>query len=251
MSREKVVEELLLDLFTPDELLRFIRHFPEGGRAAHDIPQALPPAEHAHQAVRALSRHGLMGVNFFGALCAERPARTSQIKAAGEAWFRPAASGTGGPANGEPRPTASAPRPATGAREHETPKAPPPPIRPSESGVTPLGALVGAGLAGLGIYALSKAAGDSARKDKYRKVLFLADEGRLRRMLRDRGFQPKIDELELVDQALDTFELNDGLIAQALTLEQLRFMCRTLGLPAGGSKQDLSARIAADLDEAA
>lgn len=76
------LSELLLSLFSADELRRFVRYLPDGDALVGALPGANASASQlAVETVFALDRHGLITHEFFDRLVEERPRRASEIKA--------------------------------------------------------------------------------------------------------------------------------------------------------------------------
>ena len=81
-SREAALHRLLLDLFSADELRRFIRYRPGGGEMIAALPgQMTSLAELAHAVVDLLVRRSEVDAGFFAAIEAERPRRHGDIDA--------------------------------------------------------------------------------------------------------------------------------------------------------------------------
>lgn len=80
-GRYWALENLLLSIFSVDELRRFLRYLPSGGLIFDEIPQpTTAPAILAHEAVQALERHGLLDTpDLWAALRSERPRRYAEI----------------------------------------------------------------------------------------------------------------------------------------------------------------------------
>ena len=84
------LNELLLSLFSADELRRFLCL--NLGTEGRELVQALPgqtasAATIVYEAVQALERRGLIGDEFFDALVAERPRREGDIRRVQEGFL--------------------------------------------------------------------------------------------------------------------------------------------------------------------
>lgn len=75
--------QLLLSLFSSDELRRFIRYLPYGDDLTAELPgSSASPAALVHEAVQVLERHGLLSdPRFWGGMLEERPRRGRDIDA--------------------------------------------------------------------------------------------------------------------------------------------------------------------------
>lgn len=74
------LSELLLSLFSADELRRFVRYLPDGDTLMGSLPGANASASQtAQETVYTLERHGLINHDLFDRLAAERPRRAHEI----------------------------------------------------------------------------------------------------------------------------------------------------------------------------
>lgn len=86
------LHQLLLSLFSADELRRFIRYMPGGESVISQLPgPGASPASLADSAVEVLERHGLVTPEFFQHALAERPRRAADIHAVAQLWQAPRA----------------------------------------------------------------------------------------------------------------------------------------------------------------
>jgi hypothetical protein len=77
---QRALYELLLDLFTPDELRRFLGTLPDGGSLLGALPGAAVTADHVvYEASDLLRRYGLIGARLFDELRRVRPLREVRI----------------------------------------------------------------------------------------------------------------------------------------------------------------------------
>jgi hypothetical protein len=80
MTPELRLETLLLSLFTPEELVRWLRHYVDA-KLVDELPAgAVSPMQLVHQTVLASQRRGLVNESFFQGLIAERPGRSADIQ---------------------------------------------------------------------------------------------------------------------------------------------------------------------------
>lgn len=80
---------LLCELYSADELLRFVSSIPGGQELSTTLPGAgRPNAEIAHAVAWGLHRRGLVDSDLFARLGADRPRRRSEIDAASRAWLQ-------------------------------------------------------------------------------------------------------------------------------------------------------------------
>jgi len=76
------LSELLLSLFSADELRRFVRYLPDGDTLVRSLPGAnASPAQLAAEVVQELDRHGLIQDLLFARLAEQRPRRAREIDA--------------------------------------------------------------------------------------------------------------------------------------------------------------------------
>ena len=73
------LERLLLDLFSPSELRRFVAHQPGGDDLAAHLPSSGSPADYAHELVALLQRRGHINSELFDAIVAERRGRSADV----------------------------------------------------------------------------------------------------------------------------------------------------------------------------
>jgi tetratricopeptide (TPR) repeat protein len=92
--RRKELEDLLLSMFTEDDVRRFVRYLPDGEHMHAELPGgAASLTELVHKTVSVLARHGRLDGAFFEALVAKRPARSGEIQALAARMPGPAAAG--------------------------------------------------------------------------------------------------------------------------------------------------------------
>lgn len=244
MSAEKALEDLLASLFDSSGLRRFIYHLPPSGKAvANELPENLAIAELVHQAVRALQRHAMINSQFFGALCYERPERAGEIGRIGEQWYhnsrqRPDREGVGKTPQGSTN---------QGQTQNTTQTSTTAPVEFLKAA----GVGVGVGVALAGGFALLDAlvsdTSDSERSERYLKLLEFGDPARLRALLRKHDKICNVDE-DLATLVVENFELNAGLIMECFTFKDLKIICEAFKVSKYGTKDDLAARIAGELD---
>ncbi|MCA9634484.1 MAG: CHAT domain-containing protein [Myxococcales bacterium] len=82
MDPRRALESLLLSLFAVDELRRFVRYLPEGGRLEAALPgPTAPPIQVAYAAVDLFVREGIIGADLlWEALVKARPRRAAEIR---------------------------------------------------------------------------------------------------------------------------------------------------------------------------
>ena len=81
MSARSNLRDLLLNLFTQDELLMFLRRSRPASAIVDRLPFRASGVEMAASAVQQLVAHGLVNEQFFDDLSKERPGRESEIRA--------------------------------------------------------------------------------------------------------------------------------------------------------------------------
>jgi hypothetical protein len=88
MHTSPTIERLLIELFTPAELRRWLRlRDEESARMVDTLPnEPVEPAEFAHQTSRALVRFGLVDQSCWDDLLRERPAQESRIRESQAKW---------------------------------------------------------------------------------------------------------------------------------------------------------------------
>lgn len=86
MSRQLQLRELLVSLFTPEELRRFLLHGPDGEAILRSLPENTSFADLAEASVEALVRRGLVDERFFERMTEARPRRVKDIESALRAW---------------------------------------------------------------------------------------------------------------------------------------------------------------------
>lgn len=80
MEAERALENLLLSMFSADELRRLVRYLPDGDALAARLPGATAsPALLASETVAALVREGMIDAPFWERLLSERPRRKPDI----------------------------------------------------------------------------------------------------------------------------------------------------------------------------
>jgi hypothetical protein len=80
MEAQQALEKLLLSMFSADELRRLIRYLPGGDALSAGLPGANASlAALASETVAALVREGMIDMDFWGRLLAERPRRKPDI----------------------------------------------------------------------------------------------------------------------------------------------------------------------------
>jgi nucleoside phosphorylase len=90
MRADKSLVDLLLNMFSADELRRFVRWGPEGDRLAMRLPTgAVSLAELAHAVVDVWEREGQLEPSLFDRLVVERPRRQAEIRAVQEKCAAP------------------------------------------------------------------------------------------------------------------------------------------------------------------
>lgn len=84
---EKALERLLKDLFSVEQLRRFLRDLPGGGALTDELPSApASAAEVIHHAVEQLKRDGMADQEFFEALLAAKPRQGQRIRDVAAIW---------------------------------------------------------------------------------------------------------------------------------------------------------------------
>lgn len=86
---DRALHELFLNMFSADELRRFLRYREGGDALLAELPTRGSYAELAEQAVEQADRRGLVDDAFFDALVAERPRRKAEIDAVRALWTPP------------------------------------------------------------------------------------------------------------------------------------------------------------------
>ncbi len=87
MTPEDALYQLLLSVFSADELRRWIRYDAERQRIAHDLPGATASASAlVTAAIEALARHKLIDAKFFADLRRERERRSAEIARVEQLW---------------------------------------------------------------------------------------------------------------------------------------------------------------------
>jgi hypothetical protein len=98
--REQAIKELLMSIFSLEELMRFLRFGPQGKEILASLPMMKASFDDvAYQAVEVLNRRGLIGEQFFRQLKIERPNRIPDIDRIEGLWstsLRPDVSKTPG-----------------------------------------------------------------------------------------------------------------------------------------------------------
>lgn len=109
MSPEAALAQLLLSLFSAEELRRHVRFSPELSHLTHDLPEASASASALASAlVELCARQGLIDAAFFAALRDARPRRGGDIdRVAARFPAQPAAPAQAAPASPGPAPTAA------------------------------------------------------------------------------------------------------------------------------------------------
>lgn len=80
MTAQRDLANLLLSLFSADELRRWLRYLPDGDKLAGKLPGAnASPASLASEAVAELEREGMIGDDFWARMLEERPRRKGDI----------------------------------------------------------------------------------------------------------------------------------------------------------------------------
>jgi hypothetical protein len=88
VSRQLELRDLLVSLFTPEELRRFLLHGPDGEAILRSLPESTSFAELAEASVEALERRGLVDERFFERMTQARPRRVKDIESAWRSWLR-------------------------------------------------------------------------------------------------------------------------------------------------------------------
>lgn len=90
MSRESTLSQLLVSLFSDDELRGHLVAEPEGSTLCFALPsKPVALTVLASETVAALARRGTLDDGFFNRLAAARPSRTDEIHRAREQWAQP------------------------------------------------------------------------------------------------------------------------------------------------------------------
>jgi len=88
VSRESLLLDLALDLFSADEFRIFLRHLPGGLELRNSLPSptSLAPLVFFDAAIEAMSRRGLLNMTFFTAFLSCRPLRSREIRVLASHW---------------------------------------------------------------------------------------------------------------------------------------------------------------------
>ena len=87
VTPEKALETLCKELFSVEQLRRFLRELPGGGALVDELPSgAVSAAEFFHEAVAELKRAGMVDGELFEALIDERPKRAALIEEVAPLW---------------------------------------------------------------------------------------------------------------------------------------------------------------------
>lgn len=86
MSSQLELRDLLVSLFTPEELRRFLLHGPDGEAILRSLPENTSFAELAEASVEALVRRGLVDEHLFERMAEARPRRVDDIESALRSW---------------------------------------------------------------------------------------------------------------------------------------------------------------------
>lgn len=86
MSKQLALGDLLVSLFTPEELRGFLRDGPDGEAILNSLPTNASFTELANASVEAMVRRGLVDERLFERLAQTRPGRAEDIEPALRAW---------------------------------------------------------------------------------------------------------------------------------------------------------------------
>lgn len=95
MTREARLSDLLRDLYTPDNLRRFVQSGPQGRALLDELTVNASPTRLADEVVDALVRRGLVNAELFARLRLDRPGRSSEIREVAALWIQGPAPGAG------------------------------------------------------------------------------------------------------------------------------------------------------------
>lgn len=87
MHRISSLIDLLADIFSYDELQRFLLRFEFGAKLLRDIPQNISTNHAARLIVEGMERRGVVSLHFFDSLEREHPGRQSDIRTVKSQWF--------------------------------------------------------------------------------------------------------------------------------------------------------------------
>jgi hypothetical protein len=91
-TKEHLLTDLLVGLFSPEELGRFVRFGPDGAALYRLLSWTGPPLVVAAETVDLLRRHGLIDANLFDRLVDLRPTAVDRIRDVQRLWVTPPAS---------------------------------------------------------------------------------------------------------------------------------------------------------------